>query len=415
MEVLLTERPRAKALLPAFATGLALLGALALALRGDHGYTLRPDAATPGAWGAYVARAVLGSALPFAEVLVPAGILAGVAATWRRAPAVAFHLAWLPFTVLPYALFVPHLPAQDRYLYLSSLALSGGIGTVPPLAFLLALVGFGILIPEIHRVARLYPLPQPEAESLATLGPLAKPVYVYCPANVERHPFYACALFGGVPLAELRPWSALLQGAEPTTVLYWDKFSHRFSDMTVPVREGLREMRQDGRLPVGALQVLATSEGGTDWAPVGMERTSDGWLVTPGLAGRLASPGFDVPPFVIQEVEVELEFRGPEQASAYLDWHSEKAPGGHRSLEVSAPTTSRFRLAPGERPQWWQEGRIRQLVLVPSSEPGSLRLRRITLWGYPKPGTVGSPAGTGTRPALRPPGPDPAGPASTRP
>lgn len=420
VEVLLVPRCRWQALAPAFLVGGAVLAALALALRGDHGYTLRPDAATLGAWGAYVARAVLTNAgrdaLPFADALVPLAVAAAVAATWRRAPAVAMHLAWLPFTVLPYALFVPHLPAQERYLYLSSLAVAGAAGTVPPLALLLAVLGAALLIPGIHRVARLYPLPQPEAVSLEQIG-LApgKPVYVYCPAYVERHPFYACALYGGVPLEDVRPWGGLLQAEPLTTALYWDKFSHRFEDMTAAVREDLREMAKDGRLPVGDLQVLASSEGGRDWAPVGMEALSDGWLRTPGLAGRLASPGFDVPPFVIQQVEVELEFRGPAAATAYLDWHSEGAPDGHRNLEVSAPTTARFSLAPGERPLWWTEGRLRQLVLVPSSEPGEIRLGRITLWGYPRKTTAGSPGDRGTRPGPRPGGPGPGGPASTPP
>lgn len=410
--LLVPEAPWAERLLglaPLLLVGVAGLAALALALRADHGYSTWPTWGTPALWLAYTGRALLtlqlvGLAPAWAPAAAVALGAAGLAAAWRRDPAAAFHLAWLPASVLPYAWSVPDLAVQERYFYLSSLALAGLGGALVARfraraalpAALLAGLGLAVLGGGLSTMAADRGLPQPERASLAQAlagRPPGSAVHVYWPRNVEAHPLYACALYGGLPLGELRRWDSVLGRAEIARgerAVYWDKLQERFQDTTADWRRAHADMVRQGRAPVPldpagrppVVRLIETS--GEEWAPVGLERRPDGSWTTPGLEGSWRSPRFEVPPFAIQVVAAELEVLEGAPTRAWLDWCSEARPAGQGSLEVAAPLAPGVQwvsFSPGDRRAWWTQGRILALHLVPAGEPATVRLRRIALWG----------------------------------
>ena len=402
--------------------GVLVLAAAALAVRPDHGYSTSVGARSAGIWLAYTSRALLGwglfdllaGVLPRATDPAALGLLLGaLALAWRRAPAAFMHLAWLPFTVLAYAVFVPDQAIADRYFYLSSLALAGaGGGALAAFrgkgarawAFLVSLavlLGAVNLAQKARWMAETYPLPQPEAltlpAALAHHRP-GSPVYVYCPPQVELHPLYACAVLGGLDLATLHPWNDVLRQSalpEGSAAIFWDGFTTRFWDCTEAVRADLSSMVQDGRAPriglgnmLRQVTELARWVDGQGWVPENLRPTGPGTWRTLDLRGRLVSPEFQVSPFAVQWVDVEVEVLQAEAgARCLLGWRTRKEPQRRRPLEVSSPlpppgTTARLRLVPGHRPQWWTQGDILQLEVIPSSAPAEVRVRSIGVYGY---------------------------------
>lgn len=424
----LAERVRALGL--AALPGLLALGWAASALRPGHGFSTGWSPDTAGAWLAYAGRALLTPevrdrlARTWPDLVDPVAglvLLAALAGTWRRARVAWLGLAWLPFTVLPYALFIPRLPVNDRYFYFASLALAVGAGGlvaalrgrarwvgVAVLAGLVGLGGSGLAV-RARDLARAWSLPQPEARSLP--GALAHhrspaPVFVYCPPESERYPRYACALLAGLDLDEVRPWTDMLRLSElpeGSVALYWDVFQHDFRDLTAAAGKGLEAMVDEGRAPrtppaTGSRapvlpEVLVEFPRAEDWEARGMTRTPEGGWSTPGLEGTLTSPAFRLPPFALERVIVEVDVRrsGPEATMALLTWGSDQRPDGQPTLELATPLVpgrgrQQLVFTPGNRQDWWTQGSIRRVLLFPSNGPADLEIVSVRLLGYPRKG-----------------------------
>lgn len=420
-----TWAARARALAIVLLPSLLLLAAAALAVREGHGYGTWPGPETIGVWRAYTSRALLTPELrdalarlaPHAvDLAACAAVAAAAVLGWRRAPVAALHLAWLPFTVLPYALFVPHLEVSDRYFYLSSIAAAGAAGGVlarlkgPGAALwsglLLAAIATGgwHLAVGARQEARQWPLPQPEAVTLPqalTRHRPGAPVFVYSAPQAEIHSLYACAVLGGLDLGQVRPWLEALKGRElpPGSVaLFWDEFSHEFRDCTPDVARALEWVVAEGRAPLlgeaparSEMVELKAYPGGRGWSASGLDGMPGGTWRTQGLSGQFVSPDYEVSPFTIQAVCVELEVHPAtaEPGSLFLNWQTDERPLGQPCLEVGAPVApgggfQRIWLTPGKRATWWTQGRIRRLVLIPSSTTAEVRLVNVRIVGYPR-------------------------------
>ena len=350
-----------------------------------------------------------------ADLVVCVALAAALVLTWRRAPAVFLHLAWLPCTLVAYAVFVPDLTVSDRYFYLASMASAGAAGCLLARLRGNQAVVWGVLLAMVVAMGSLqtviranwmaenFSLPQPEAQTLpaALAGHRAgTPLFVYCPRRAELHPLYACAVLGGLDLQQIRPWPDILREAtlpEGSVAIFWDEFSNRFTDCTEAARRGLRDMVRDGRAPRTMernlqkdYSPLATFPGGQGWTGQGMTAAADGTWTTPGLGGRLSGPKALLSPFAVQAVHVDMEVRqAAPGAVCGLLWYSEANPEGQTSMEVATPLptvpgTVTAWLFPGDRPGWWTQGRITQLELVLSSAPAEVRVKSITVYGFPR-------------------------------
>jgi len=415
---------RARALLTMLVPSALMLLAAALSVSPQAGYNTVLSGRTVSLWMGLISRSLLTGewrdallrVLPQSlDLVVCVALAAALVLTWRRAPAVFLHLAWLPCTLLAYAVFVPDLTVSDRYFYLASLASAGAAGCLlarlrgnPAVvwAVLLAIVvalGLVQTARGVQQMAEWYPLPQPEALTLpaALAGHRAgAPVFVYCPPRAELHSLYACAVLGGLHLDQIRPWPEVLRQAslpEGSVAVFWDPFSNRFTGATEAARQGLRDMVRDGRAPrTGAENLqkdsvaLANHPGGQGWTGREMQAGADGTWTTPGVAGRLSGPKVALSPYAIQAVYVDLEvLQAAPGAVCGLLWYSEAKPGGQDSLEVVTPLpvvpgNVKGWLFPGDRLGWWTQGQIQRLELVLSSVPAEIRVNEITVYGFPR-------------------------------
>ncbi len=415
---------RLGALATVLAPSALMLGALALAVSPEARYSTTISGQTLASWLEYLNRALLNGevrgALAFllpqsANLAVAVSLVAALLLTWRRAPAVFLNLAWVPFTVLAYAVFVPHLPISDRYFYIASLAVAGAGGSllaslrgtqgVVWSVLLATAISMGVL--QSAQAARSWAekagMPQPEAESLrqalADHEPGA-PVFVYCPPQVELHPLYACALLGGLDLEQIHPWPEMLRHRElpeGSAALFWDQYSTRFENLTDAARLALASMVEDDRAPrpeAANLQrdvvELAAWPEARGWTPQGLEPGADGTWKTPGVGGRLLGPVARISPLAISLVHVQLEvLQASPGALSGLLWRTESLPSGPPRMEVSSslppgPGIVDLWLVPGTRREWWNQGEVLQLELLLSTAPAEVRVRTIRVLGYPR-------------------------------
>lgn len=415
---------RLRALATVLVPGCLVLAAAAFSVAPEAGYSTSISGKTLSVGLEYLNRALLtgevrgalAALLPqSANLAVAIALVAALVLTWKRTPAVFLNLAWVPFTVLAYAVFVPDLPIADRYFYLASLAVAAAAGS-----FLASLRGpqavvWSVLVATVVTMGTLqttrevrfradnYGMPQPEAESLrialADHQPDA-PVFVYCPPQVELHPLYACALLGGLDLEQIHPWPDILRYdklPEGSAALFWDQFSTRFSDLTEAARSGLASMVGDGRAPrTGTANLqretteLAAWPEARGWTPQALEPGEGGGWKTPGVAGRLLGPEARIPPLAISLVRVELEvLHATPGAVCGLNWRTEANPQGQSKLEVSSglpsgPAVVNLWLTPGTRREWWDQGDILQLELILSTTPAEVKVRSISVHGHPR-------------------------------
>ncbi len=218
------EKPwkRVQALLTMLVPSAIVLLALALSVSPEAGYKTAITGRTFTVWMDLVNRAFLAGewhdallrAMPqSADLVVCVALAAALVLTWRRAPAVFLHLAWLPCTLVAYAVFVPDLTVSDRYFYLASMASAGAAGCLLARLRGTQAVVWGVLLAMVVAMGSLqtvrqarwmadnFSLPQPEAQTLPAA--LARhragaPLFVYCPPRAELHPLYACAVLGGL-------------------------------------------------------------------------------------------------------------------------------------------------------------------------------------------------------------------------
>ena len=415
---------RLRALATVLVPAALALTAAALSVAPEAGYATSISGKTLSVGLEYLNRALLTGELrgalvtllpQSANLVVAVALVTALVLTWKRAPALFLNLAWVPFTIMPYAVFVPDLAIADRYFYLASLAVAGAAGS-----FLARLRGFPAVVwsvlvvavvtmgtlqitREVRFQADNYGMPQPEAESLrialADHQPGA-PVFVYCPTQMELHPLYACAMLGGLDLEQVHPWPDILcddKLPEGSTALFWDQFSTRFSNLTEDVRSGLAAMVRDGRAPrTGSANLqrenteLAVWPEARGWTPQALDLGEGGGWKTPGMAGRLLSPETRIPPLAISLVRVELEvLRASPGAICLLNWRTEANPQGQPKLEVSSglplgPAAVTLWLTPGTRREWWDQGDILQLELILSTTPAELKVRSISVYGHPR-------------------------------
>ncbi len=426
---------RARALLTMFVPSALMLLAAALSVSPQAGYNTTLSGRTVALWTGLVSRALLTQEwhdallrmMPrSADLVVCVALAAGMVLSWRRAPAVFLHLAWLPCTLLAYAVFVPDLTVSDRYFYMASIASSAAAGCLlarlrgnpeAVWAVLLAIVvamGLVQTAQEVRRMAEGYGLPQPEALTLpAALDRhrAGAPVFVYCPPRAELHSLYACAVLGNLDLQQIRPWPDVLRQAslpEGSVAIFWDQFSNRFAGATEAARRGLQDMIRDGRAPrTGAENLqkdsfpLTDHPGGQGWTGRNMTPEADGTWTTPGIAGRLSGPEMELSPYAIQAVHVDLEvLQADPGAVCGLLWYSQARPGGQETMEVVTPLpvvpgNVKGWLYPGERLGWWTQGQIRRLELVLSSSPARIRVNDITVYGLPRLNPEAPPKGSG--------------------
>jgi hypothetical protein len=360
---------------------------------------LPPQADRPAAPEAWVALAVF-------------GILYGCALGWalaeaRERPGLrggAFHLAWIPLAVLPYAVMVPHAELQTRYAWQGSMALAGLVGCAMPrrreavvgLALLCAAEGW-VLHGAVQRIVQpddSAALVAQVAAATRELSPSGR-IFVYQAPGEQHVAGRLCSLLSGVGAERVRDWyDAERELGDGDVMLFFDRGERTVTDLTRAVRSALgapRHLPPDPR-PTSAFGAPLLAEwrfrkGLGGWLLSGAREGAPGVFTVNRPGDALASPLLNYSPFDVYAVEVVYTpLQGDIVGPPLLGWSSPIEEGfGGRRVVTGVPGEGAAFFYPATRPAWWSEGGARRFFLLPSTRPAEIRIDAVKVYAPPQP------------------------------